>query len=308
MKTIKKKQTNAVLSHALSFVLALLLCLLAIVTVVGLTLCNSAFLRTQILKSGFSDQVLTELQENYVSYGNAGGFSPEIMKSFVAKDKIQSDMFTNADRLYKGEREALPRTDVQDAAYAAFEADLQSRGISINDAVKESVALLAEVCTIDYGIYVSIPLASYISAYIPKIQKLIVLCVAILLVLTAATSFVLVMLQKRNLQQKLRHLFYAFSAGAVSCVCVPTLFGLFVRMDRVNISPFSVKLLLGSYVDNMLSAFWYMALIYAAVAIALGITLYRGYARYRAALYQEQPQGQPMQFVSKPRTKDRPNQ
>ena len=99
-KKIRRKAAGPVITGAVAWVLSLLLALLTVLGVVACTVCNSRYLRNQVLESGFCEATLEQLNENYTSYGNAGGIPEEVMTSIVTEDQIQQDMFQAVERLY----------------------------------------------------------------------------------------------------------------------------------------------------------------------------------------------------------------
>lgn len=281
MKQTKQRKNAGAISYVLSFLLSLLLVLLALVGVVSITVCNRAFLKTQVLQTGFCDNVLSELQENYTSYGSASGFSANVMKSFVTVDMIQRDMFQSVDSLYDGKREPIVYPDVQKMAFDVFAADLEQRGIGMTDEIQTAVTQLATACHEDYVNYVRVPFVSYLAGILKKLQQ-VILWVVIFLLLAIAIAQVVLLLLQRSLRARLRYTTYSFSAGCAACIILPAIALLGLDMRRINISPESIKLLVVGVTDSMFVAIFFFALIYMVVVAALAITARVQYNRYRA--------------------------
>lgn len=70
-----KQKINArgALTALVSWVFSLLLVLLVLLGVLVCTANNPSFLKSQILESGYHRDVWDQLDQNYKSYGNAGG-------------------------------------------------------------------------------------------------------------------------------------------------------------------------------------------------------------------------------------------
>lgn len=269
--TNKKKKTN-VLTLVLSYVLSLLLVVLAAFGVVQITLCNASFLKTQVINSGFCDSALSELTENFVSYGSASGFSSEVMTSIIQKERVQTDMFSAVDLLYSGSREQPDYSSFSQNAYDIFSADVESRGYTLTQDVKEGLQLLADTCAQDYTNHVNLPMTSYIAPILTKLNSVMWIPLVIALLFTAVAVVVIIMTES-DAEQRLKACIYSFSAGLASCVLFPVIASLAIRLQNLSITPQSLKLLIGKYYGSMLSAFWYFAIMYAVVIIALVITL-----------------------------------
>lgn len=288
MKQTKARKSNAVISYALSFLLSLLLVLVAMVGVVAVTVCNRSFFKTQVLQSGFCGSVLSELHENYQSYGAASGFSTEVMQGFLTEDRIQSDMFRSVEQFYDGNRENLAYPEIETLAYDAFAADLQGRGVEITADVKAGLTELAGACAADYRSHVQVPFASYLAPLLKKLQAGIVWPLVFLLVCAAFAAFFLVYLQKSG-RARIRYCTYAFSASMLLCFLIPILTKLFLHMDRLNLNPLSLRVLAGEYVQSMMLAFWFFAAIYVVMVAAVTATSFVRYLQYRKAMvYKEQ--------------------
>ena len=64
-------------------------------------------------------------------------------------------------------------------------------------------------------------------------------------------------------------------------MAVPLVFNALVRMDRLNLSPATLKMLVASYTHGAVEVFFYFALIYVVVVVALAIAWRAGLKKYR---------------------------
>ncbi len=332
-KKIRRNAAGPVITGAVAWVLSFLLVLHTVLGVAACTVCNSRYLRSQVLESGFCQATLEQLNENYISYGNAGGIPQEVMNSIVTEDQIQQDMFRAVEVLYQGDRRLIAHPEVAEAAVEAIENNLEERGIQLTDEIREAVQEMASGCQVDYdnyvqlivapyiaveaiennleerGIqltdeireavqemasgcqvdydnYVQLIVAPYIAPYMARITQMVWIGFAVLAVVCVVALVLLMRLQPSG-AARLRWCINAFSAAALFSVVVPLLFNGLIRMDRLNLKPETLKMLVASYTHGAVEVFFYFALIYAVVVIALAIAWRAGLKQYRMVYRRE---------------------
>lgn len=279
-KKIRRKAAGPVIIGAVAWVLSFLLALLTVLGVVACTVCNSRYLRNQVLESGFCEATLEQLNENYTSYGNAGGIPEEVMTSIVTEDQIQQDMFQAVERLYEGDRRLIAHPEVAEAAVEAIESNLEERGVQLTDAIRQAVQEMANGCQVDYDNYVQLIVTPYVAPYIARVTQMVWIGFAVLAAVSLITLALLMRLQPSG-AARLRWCINAFSAAALFSVAVPLVFNALVQMDRLNLSPATLKMLVASYTHGAVEVFFYFALIYVVVVIALAIAWRAGLKKYR---------------------------
>ena len=285
-KKIRRNAAGPVITGAVAWVLSFLLVLLTVLGVVACTVCNSRYLRSQVLESGFCQATLEQLNENYISYGNAGGIPQEVMTSIVTEDQIQQDMFRAVEALDQGDRRLIAHPEVAEAAVEAIENNLEERGIQLTDEIREAVQEMASGCQVDYDNYVQLIVAPYIAPYMARITQMVWIGFAVLAVVCVVALVLLMRLQPSG-AARLRWCINAFSAAALFSVVVPLLFNGLIRMDRLNLKPETLKMLVASYTHGAVEVFFYFALIYAVVVIALAIAWRAGLKQYRMVYRRE---------------------
>lgn len=285
-KKIRRNAAGPVITGAVAWVLSFLLVLLTVLGVVACTVCNSRYLRSQVLESGFCQATLEQLNENYISYGNAGGIPQEVMTSIVTEDQIQQDMFRAVEALYQGDRRLIAHPEVAEAAVEAIENNLEERGIQLTDEIREAVQEMASGCQVDYDNYVQLIVAPYIAPYMARITQMVWIGFAVLAVVCVVALVLLMRLQPSG-AARLRWCINAFSAAALFSVVIPLLFNGLIRMDRLNLKPETLKMLVASYTHGAVEVFFYFALIYAVVVIALAIAWRAGLKQYRMVYRRE---------------------
>lgn len=285
-KKIRRNAAGPVITGAVAWVLSFLLVLLTVLGVVACTVCNSRYLRSQVLESGFCQATLEQLNENYISYGNAGGIPQEVMTSIVTEDQIQQDIFRAVEALYQGDRRLIAHPEVAEAAVEAIENNLEERGIQLTDEIREAVQEMASGCQVDYDNYVQLIVAPYIAPYMARITQMVWIGFAVLAVVCVIALVLLMRLQPSG-AARLRWCINAFSAAVLFSVVVPLLFNGLIRMDRLNLKPETLKMLVASYTHGAVEVFFYFALIYAVVVIALAIAWRAGLKQYRMVYRRE---------------------
>ena len=285
-KKIRRNAAGPVITGAVAWVLSFLLVLLTVLGVIVCTVCNSRYLRNQVLESGFCQATLEQLNENYISYGNAGGIPEEVMTSIVTEDQIQQDMFRAVEALYEGDRRLIAHPEVAEAAVEAIENNLEERGIQLTDEIRQAVQEMANGCQVDYDNYVQLIVTPYIAPYIARITQMVWVGFAVLAVVCVITLVLLLRLQPSG-AARLRWCINAFSAAALFSVAVPLLFNGLIRMDRLNLKPETLKMLVASYTHGAVEVFFCFALIYVVVVAVLAIAWRAGLKQYRMVYRRE---------------------
>ena len=285
-KKIRRNAAGPVITGAVAWVLSFLLVLHTVLGVAACTVCNSRYLRSQVLESGFCQATLDQLNETYLRYGYAGGNPQEVMNSIVTEDQIQQDMFRAVEVLYQGDRRLIAHPEVAEAAVEAIENNLEERGIQLTDEIREAVQEMASGCQVDYDNYVQLIVAPYIAPYMARITQMVWIGFAVLAVVCVVALVLLMRLQPSG-AARLRWCINAFSAAALFSVVVPLLFNGLIRMDRLNLKPETLKMLVASYTHGAVEVFFYFALIYAVVVIALAIAWRAGLKQYRMVYRRE---------------------
>ena len=279
----QKKKTNSagvLLTGVVAWVFSFLLVLIAALGVIIFTVCNPGYMRSQVLSSGFCKSAFEQLNENYTSYGNAGNIPTEVMTSIITEDQIQQDMFKAVDALYQGDRRLIAHPEMAETAMEKIEQNLQDRGIQMTDEIKTAIQDVANGCQADYDNYVQLLITPYVAPYITKISTMAWMGIVVLVFAAIFALLVLLNLQKAT-PARLRWCSYSFLGAAFFSALVPPLFSVFVKMDQLNLNPETLKLLLVSYTNSGVGAFFYFALIYAVIVVALMIAWQKGLKRYR---------------------------
>ena len=289
---MKQKQTSGTggwFGGIFAWVFSLLLTLLTVMGVIFFTISNENYLKSQILSSGYAESILENLQENFTSYGNAGGMPAEVMTSFLTQEKVQQDLFRSVERFYQGQRSVESHPEIAQMAQQAMLESVQERGLELTGQVEEAIAYMAEICQTDYQKNMRFTFAPWIAAYMPKIVKLAQMGAGAVLVVTLI-AFALLMAVLRNGPARLRWLINACGATALVSVILPVLFRIFVPMEDLVLSPVALKTLLVKYTQGMTDAFFYFTLIYLVVAGALYLVWNKGFQKSRQMYQNRQEQ------------------
>lgn len=281
----QKFDTRGLLTALVAWLLSLLLILTVLLGVVICTVCNRQYMKSRIIESGYHQSLWSQLDENYKSYGSAGGIPESVMGSIITPDQVQQDLFAAVDQLYAGERGFVEHPEVEQTAMQAITANLQQRDIQMTDEIQAAIQDLADGCQQDYENYVRIPLASMIAPYLVKVSGYVWLGLGVMAFLALAALLVLLQLQ-RLAPARLRWCIYSFSAAAVFCALVPVVANSTLHMERLQVDPPILRGLIGTYADGMFTAFFYFALIYAVIVAVLAVAWAAGRKRFKAAMRQ----------------------
>lgn len=154
---LSKTSIARVISIAAAWIFSMLVVLLIGLLILRLTLCNPNFLKKQILDSNYISAAEQEMEENFKSYGAAGGFESDVMLSLVNLDMLRNDLLSAVDLLYGQTAQEPDYTVYEEHAYQILTQNIAERNITMTDEITEGVRVLAQTCASDYAQRATIP-------------------------------------------------------------------------------------------------------------------------------------------------------
>lgn len=265
---ISKTFAARAISVTMTWIFSMLVVLLIGLLILRLSLCNSNFLKKQILDSNYLSLAEMEIEENFKSYGAAGGFESDVMLSLVDMEMLHADLFHAVDLLYGQNSQEPDYTAYENRVYQILTENIAQRNITMTDEIDEGVRILAQTCASDYAQRATIPFLSYLKPLILMVQK-ITFGALIGIVIACGVCLWLIFGMQRNKRSGLAYTCQAMIASSVLTCAAPFVLNSFLPVENLFLSPGSLKALLVTYVKNLFSSIWPFAIAVIAVTAAM---------------------------------------
>jgi hypothetical protein len=240
------------ISLVLSFILSLFIVVVCILLIVKVTFLNEGYLREQITKSQYTENLINEINKTFISYGIVSGFDEKFFTSVLTVDRVKSDIYYDVGRLYSGSTKKVDTKSFSDHLYNLLIENVKKRGFELNDEVDTALIYLTDTCTQTYKDNVGIPYVTQAHTYIAKFNKVIDLAIGGMLALCVFTMIILYMINPWK-RRKIRYYMYAVG-GSFFMLLMPSLFVLYAnKIDKIGISGKSLYFLVVSYLNNVVN-------------------------------------------------------
>lgn len=274
--TDKSKKVRSAICVIVSFLLSVLLFLTAFLLVVRTTALNSKFAAKVICNSNYSEDLHSELKEQFVSYGNAGNvdesFFDSIFEDVITPQMLDSDSEKIITAFYKGE--ALSKLDTAETESKLETALLkyaEEKNYAMTDELKLGIADMAEQFGDLYNSFVNIFANSYFQqagSLIGKYTPLVNYAIIGLAVLALISAFILRMYYSKR-KNVYRYYIYAFSGATLMMLAGP-LAALIMKVgNRINIGTASLYGLASGLINGVLISFVIAAAVLAMLTVIL---------------------------------------
>lgn len=264
---LSKTSIARVISIAAAWIFSMLVVLLIGLLILRLTLCNPNFLKKQILDSNYISAAEQEMEENFKSYGAAGGFESDVMLSLVNLDMLRNDLLSAVDLLYGQTAQEPDYTVYEEHAYQILTQNIAERNITMTDEITEGVRVLAQTCASDYAQRATIPFLSYLKPLILMVQKITFGAILGIIAASAMCLWLMFALH-RNKRNGLAYTCQSLIAASVLSCAAPIALDLFLPVESLLLSPASLKLLLVTYVQNLFASIWPFSIAVVVVTAA----------------------------------------
>lgn len=258
----------------LSFLISLLLFLLACALVLQGTLLNPDYLRKQLNESHYYENALAEVENEFSSYASASGFDQKLLDSALDISDLQLSVNQSLNQIYGEESEPGGTADFQSKLDQILTRNAESRGAALTEDSKKSLLLLAQTCSDTYLQEISFPYAKELAEIVGKIKTGLRLPSLLLLVLAAALVWVLFRINRWK-HRALRYCIYAVSGTMLMLAAFPAYLLLSGRIGQVAILSKSLYSLTVSCANGILTLFLECAAVSAGVAAILCFLYHR---------------------------------
>lgn len=259
----------AILGFFATFFSFLLIC----AAVAQATVMNPDYFYKKAQTSGYVAACHDRLTQVFASYGAASNFDAAVFEPVASEEKVLETVAQNIAYLY-GTGSAVNYDDYGEQVNQLLLQNVEERGIEITDGIREGVQSLADSCEDEFRNVTTIPFLEFLirglrAARGPVLVVLVVLAV----ILAALLAFM--WLLTRSLARLLPFLIDVCAALCILCAALPTLALSQRVLERVNITPETVRLLLVGYGNGVLQSFYPVLAVLAVITALLAVALWR---------------------------------
>lgn len=266
-----------ILSILLSFFLFISIVSLSILYVAKATVLNADFLKGQIAKSSYSENLLSDMKIIFLSYGVVSGFDEQFFNDAITSDMITNDINAEVDRLYSNSPINTSK-DLKNKIYDLAIANIKSRNINIFDAkgniadqdINNSILYFAEICSDTYYKAIKLPGSNNIIVLLKQFQKIIDL---VFLALIIFIFIFVILIFIINLKVKDKFCYYMYSCMAsIIVLLTPVIYSMYNKfINTIAINNKALYYLVITYFSSAIIVIRNIAYIICFVLLALTI-------------------------------------
>lgn len=273
MTHLEKSRWKRWISILFAFFLSLFLFFLSVLAVAQGTVLNPDYMRKQLDASHYYDHVITEVEDEFVSYASASGFDGRFFQTLLDLNDVQMGVNHSLSVLYGESGRPEDTSDFEEKLYEKLSENVKGRGIAFSPAVEQGLRLLAKTCADTYIQYISIPYAGELAPAVQKIKRPLLLsefALTFLIVFLSAAIFRL----NRWRHRALRAYLYAAFGAALMLAVFPSVILLSGKVNQLAMISRSMYAFAVCYLNGILYDFLLCALMMGMIGLALGL-LYR---------------------------------
>ncbi len=162
---------RSILTIVFSFFISFFLFLLCGIIIVQSTVFNPDFMRSQLSKSHYYENVTAEVEDAFISYGSASGFDEPFFKTVIDLNNVQLNVNESLSVLYGSSKATADTTDFEQKLKTKLTENVKNRGISVTADTEKGLQLLAKTCADTYTQYISIPYAKELAVILQTLKK-----------------------------------------------------------------------------------------------------------------------------------------
>lgn len=274
--TKQAKKFRSVLCTLVAFVLSVALTILAICCSLRATALNPSYAQIIVESSDYAEQMQSELKREFVSYGNAcnvdESFFDDAFDEIITTEQIDSDTKTCIKEFYDNNVQgSVDTADVEQKLLEALKVYATEKGYDINDAMTESLSVMAGEMGDLYNAYIGLFSSSYFNSaarmldgYMPFFNYLVIGLAAV-----AVLALVIIRLSFKKQKNYLRFYIYATCGATLMLTIAPTAALIMKIGSKINISNASLYGFASDFINYIFVGVIVSALIMAAISAIL---------------------------------------
>jgi hypothetical protein len=268
-----RKKENVILL-GLSFLFSITLAITIVLCLLQVTVFDQGFLRRQIERSRYPENIMNEVQVTLSSFGMGSGFSEGFFAEAVSQDMLTADIFREISRIYEDSRQRVVAGNrfnenlrAELTAYVEVQTGMQNTDEVLTYDQQYAINNLADISTAAYVNIVSIPFTDQFFSVMSHLRRISAWGLAVFILLDVVCILVVLLTNKRivSRRDKVECLMNA-TAGAVLIIGIPAIWlaGSGV-LRRISVSGQALYQLMQQYIASTFQIVWIMLGILAVI-------------------------------------------
>lgn len=263
-----KKIFRRSMRYFISFILCLVIFLIAFLSIIKITLFNDSFVIKHIDTTQFSEKAYNEIIDSFTSLGSASGVPKEVFEKAINISFVSTDIYNIISDSYKYNELVFEKNNVVLNLKSEISKFCNENNIEITDSIKKDIDLLLEHLIVEYESIVILPLFSQI-VQIKSIFDNYYFAFLIGAVFYLAFSvFILLFLEKWP-HRRVRYISYSFISSGLMLFIIPIIVAVWDGIKRIQITPKFMYDFVVSFFNGIINQFY----IFGAILFLIGVIL-----------------------------------
>lgn len=269
-KNKKNIMLRSGISYVLAFLLTICLTLVTVLVVIRYGCFNEKSLLRNMSSYGYYDFVYQDIMDDAEAITLPTNLPASVYEEAITQTDIYSDINGKLNSQFAGTSYTSKSAEIKKRMKENIDNYLKEQNYTITDTDQANINTYIDEVAKDYDKYISMPLGTYLVSAKRIFDKVFLIAIAALLVVSAVIIFVNLQLHKW-IHRALRFFSYAALGNAVILLSVPGYFFIRKIHYRLALAPESFYHLATTYIDDVLKLFLYFGVLWIVVAIVLVI-------------------------------------
>lgn len=262
----KKHIVRQTISYILAFLLSVCLTFITLLVVVRFGAFNESSLYKNMSSYGYYDYVYKDIMADVKSMTIPTGFPETIYEDIITQTHIYNDINGSLKAQFTGTEYTSTSSEIKQHLRENINRYFEENSYVATEEEESAINDYLNAVADDYDKYIEMPLANYLVKAKEVFNKVFLIAVIALLVVSLIIVYVILQLYKW-----LHRAFRYFAYASLGCATMVTAFPAYLYIEklyyRLSLSPESFYRLVTTYIDNVLELFMYFGLLWLVIAI-----------------------------------------
>lgn len=263
MSTVKR-----IVNILLSFVLAVLLTVLAFASTLQFTLFNDSFMLDNMNTCNYITEKKDEITRSLTDLGYASGLEEDFFDGLLNEIMIHEDTEEYIQNYYSGEGSVIDKTAFKQAFNAALDKYIEEKGISTDSVSSENREYLIKEAATIYKQSLELPFFGTLSGRFQNVKKLLPFVILVSALLSALLCVIFVLSTKWK-HRAVRYIYYATATTFLTTLVLPLVILFSKKIETFNIASRATYMLFVSCANNIVMCILGCSLFFLIVSAAL---------------------------------------
>lgn len=264
----------------LSFVLAVLLTVLALAGTLQFTLLNEDFMLDNMNTCNYITEKRDEITRTLTDLGYASGLEEEFFDGLLDEVMLHSDTEQYIKDYYSGEGSVVDKTAFKQAFNTALDQYIVKKGINADSVSTQNREYLVNEAAKLYKQSLELPFFGKLSGRFQNLKTIMPFVIIVCLVLSVLLCVIFVLSTKWK-HRAVRYIYYATATTFLTTAVLPLIIFLSKKIETFNIASRATYMLFVSCANNILVCI----LVCSAFFLILSVALYLFYRQlYKKAM------------------------